>query len=44
MHSRFFAQKPKKSIEKEKSGKTKKNPFLFRYLGNYGYFCHDMRR
>ncbi len=29
MHSTFFAEKNKKTL------------ILFRYSGNYAYFCHD---
>lgn len=37
----FFCTKTKKKVLKKRKirVKTKKNPFLFRYLGNYGYFC-----
>ena len=37
----FFCTKTKKKVLKKGKirVKTKKNLFLFRYLGNYGYFC-----
>ena len=37
----FFLHKNQKKVLKKRKirVKTKKNPFLFLYLGNYGYFC-----